>query len=545
MFLKISRVLETLFRRGFFHTTYLLYLYLVLPGFVAMSPFILVIYKKIKLKMDKHLFSYYSIRKWRNRKHKILEVGRFGYLLKLEELGLSVEQIDVIQQRQALSREVVVAEIDQDGLLLSNFGPINNLSMVSEKDFLIRKKFRLYVVILESHVGIKKNYRGDRLAFLKELSALHRLGIAGCNVPAVMDVDFDNLTLTYSFILGAVLREKLAIHGAVLRDKDVEDNSEFTILCSNKKWLKRIHEGKKFLYDVVNSNQVNDLFEQLRKVHKAGFIWNDLKYGNVVIEEKTGNLYLIDFDVADYYTKLPKLLLRVLKDQEIELFNLHFDTQEMTYNKLKKEIDSIRKGPVYAPVYFCAGLKLGNLWINSVGYGRWHYMLRKSLPPLSGKRILDLGANNAFNSLHMLRSGAKEVIGIELSEDNIKQGELVKKGIEWADNKRYNFRYINENMKEIVNMNLGRFDIVLALCCIYYLDDDSISNLIQFISTITEVFVVQCNLEKNIDRSVSYTYEKASIEYNMKMLKDNGFPCIKVIAPYNYSRPLLIAKKTE
>jgi hypothetical protein len=98
-------------------------------------------------------------------------------------------------------------------------------------------------------------------------------------------------------------------------------------------------------------------------------------------------------------------------------------------------------------------------------------------------------------------------------------------------------------MKEIPSMNLGKFDIVLALCSLYYLDDQSIANLTQYLSTITDIFIIQCNLYENIDRDNPHTYRRASVDYARNVLRSNGFPNTQVIAPYKYTRPLVIGKK--
>ena len=188
-------------------------------------------------------------------------------------------------------------------------------------------------------------------------------------------------------------------------------------------------------------------------------------------------------------------------------------------------------------------MKIGSIWDRNVGYGRWHKILKHNLPLLSGKRILDMGCNNSFNSIQMLRSGAREVIGIEMENKFIYQGNFVKAVFDWVDNTYYNFRYIQSNMKEIPTMNLGRFDIVLALCSIYYLDDDFISHFIKYISTITDTFVLQCNIATK--RNNPSTYKKASIEYTVEALRCNGFPVVKVIAPSKFSRPLVIGSKEK
>jgi len=543
--IRIRKFPDSLLRQGFFHTIHLISIYTIIPKIMLVLPRLLPIYKTNKKRMEEYFSLRRNISYWRQKKDEVLELGRSGHFTAIDEIGLSTEQCEKVRKLNKKSHEVLIAKIDQDGFMLSYFGAIRNSSLVSAENFLERKKFTLSLVALKENVGVKKDYQGNKLAFINEIRALHSLRLVGCNIPSIMNVDFDNLTLTISYVLGSVLRENLAKRGAILRDCDVENSPDSAYHDPKKKWLRRIQEGKKFLYEVVDWQFVESLFDEIRKIHSLGFLWNDIKYGNIIIEEKTGDPYLIDFDRTSHFPWLPKSLFRVLSDQEVELFNVHFDAQKCTYSRMKKEIESNKENRVYAPVYFGNGLRIGDLWKNKVGYGRWHYILKQNLPSLLGKRILDLGSNNAFNSIQMLRSGAKEVVGIELNEKSIKQSIFTKKGFEWIDNRKYSFINIHANMKDIIDMNLGRFDLILALCSLYYLDDATISNLVQYISTITDVFIVQCNIQMNIDRSDPHTYEKASVEYNMQLLKDNGFPFIRLIAPYRYSRPLLIARKVK
>ena len=292
--------------------------------------------------------------------------------------------------------------------------------------------------------------------------------------------------------------------------------------------------------ELLNYNQKKGLTEN------GYFIYNDLKYGNIIIEKNSGKPYLVDFERVYRYPYLGKNSFTILRDQNIEWFNLLFDTEKLTYKRLKERIKEIENNnDVYAPVYFGAGLRMGKIWTPEVGYGRWHYILKRNLPSLSGKRILDIGANNASVALELQRNGAKEVIGIELNSENIAQGNFVKEGCEWADNTRYNFKFIQADMKKIPALNLGKFDMALALCSLYYLDDESIANLTQYLSTITDIFVLQCNLHENIDRSNPHTYRRASIDYAKNALRNNGFPITQVIAPYKYSRPLVIGRKEK
>lgn len=157
---------------------------------------------------------------------------------------------------------------------------------------------------------------------------------------------------------------------------------------------------------------------------------------------------------------------------------------------------------------------------------------------------MDIGANNGFNALQMLRGGASEVIGVEIDKIQIEYGKLLKDAYEWVDGISYNFSYIQSDMKEIPQINnFGQFDIVTAFCCIYYLHDNDIYSLIKYLSTITSTLILQCNINTHLEREKESTFRKSSIEYNMELLKGNGFRNIKVIAPRKYQRPLIIGYK--
>ena len=150
----------------------------------------------------------------------------------------------------------------------------------------------------------------------------------------------------------------------------------------------------------------------------------------------------------------------------------------------------------YAPAYFGSGLRIGPIWSVHSGYGRWHYILKSNLPIQDSSRILDLGTNNGFYAMELLRRGAVEVIGVEPDETRVAQAQFVRAAFEWADNRTYNFRILHANMADVVSMDLGRFDMVIALCSIYYLEDDDISRVIRHVSGITDCFVWQCDLER-------------------------------------------------
>lgn len=538
-----GKAARTVKRNGIRQSARLIGAYFIWPPVMRALPTCAKLYLRAWKYWSQFVGADQSIRYWRPRKTELLSAGADGYRLAIDELGLEPGELERLRSAAEGSSTVVIADVDQDSFFLSRVGEIPHATLVPEAEFIRRKRFGLQMVALNGVVGIRKDYRGDKRSFANELTVLHRLAKGGCRVPSLLDVDFDNLALTFSYIPGTTLRERLAGLGAILTDRDVERRQEFRSLTPKQRELTRIAEGKKVLPDAVDSAFVEDLFEELSRIQAAGVVSLDVKYGNVVIEAASGKPFLIDFDGAHAYSGPRGMLFRVLCDRDVAAFNLHFATDHLTYEGMQKRVDTVRRQGVYAPIYFGAGLRLGPIWSVANGYGRWHYILKRALPALKGKRILDLGANNAFVALQTLRNGAQETIGVELGSEYIEQGLFVKEGFEWIDRTRYNFRYIQANMKDVPSMDLGTFDLVFALCSIYYLDDEDIAAVIRHVSTLTDVFVLQCNLETHIGRSEPHVYEKASVGYIERALRANGFPVTETVAPQGYSHPLVFGKK--
>lgn len=77
-----------------------------------------------------------------------MKLGKKGYTLTIGKLGLEQEKLNEIKNIQKSLNEVVIAEIDQDGFLLSFFGSITNAPTISKEEFLPRKRFKLEVVVI-------------------------------------------------------------------------------------------------------------------------------------------------------------------------------------------------------------------------------------------------------------------------------------------------------------------------------------------------------------------------------------------------------------
>lgn len=479
---------------------------------------------------------------WRTRRSEVLATA--GAAGQRTDSLVPTDHLDRLRASEGSDEEVVLGAIDQDGMV-SPRTCLQDVPTVPADQFNPRLRFDLTLVDRQGVLGVRKRYRGDSNAFLAELAAAHDLRRAGCRVPAILDVDFEGLSITFEYLAGPVLREELARHGAVVRDHDVAAHPSYRHLSERKRRDKRIEEGRAVLGLVLDREGVERLFAELRKIHAAGYVLHDLKFGNVILERSSGQPCFIDFDRARAYPELGRLAFRFLRDRDYEKFNLHFGTDKLTHRRARAltRAPDPRLERLYAPFYVEGGIRRGGIWRTDTGYGRWRYILRDHLPPLEGARVLDLGANNGFNALQMMRQGAREVVAIEIDTEAIAQGELLRELFEWADNRPYPLSYVHESMARLAHIDLGEFDLVTALCSIYYLEDDEVVSVIRHASTITGTMVLQCNTDRRIQRSDPRTYERSSVDYALASLESNGFPHTRVVAPPGYSRPLVIGRR--
>ncbi|MBO5396678.1 MAG: class I SAM-dependent methyltransferase [Clostridia bacterium] len=88
--------------------------------------------------------------------------------------------------------------------------------------------------------------------------------------------------------------------------------------------------------------------------------------------------------------------------------------------------------------------------------------MRKLLPDLSGKSVLDLGCGYGHNCIDFVKRGAVGVVGVDISEKML----AVAKS-ESADEK---IRYINMSMTDIGNLN-EKFDFIYSSLAFHYVKD--------------------------------------------------------------------------
>jgi hypothetical protein len=273
------------------------------------------------LKIFRRAFFPFIFHHWRKRYHDLLKQGKQGYRKTIVDIGCSEEQIIYIQEQMRLNKEVLVADIDQDENWISHIGTIDGFWDSPPDDFLPRKRHDVQVVAVNEIVGIKKNYRGKKMEFLNELRNLHHLGKANCAVPPIIEVDFEQLSITFSFIIGKSIRKLLAEHGAKILDSDMESNPENIDSGDGDEF--RIHEAAKLLDSVLQYPIRVRVLEELRKIIDAGVIGNDVRYNNLIIEKDTNMPYWIDFEEPIQYPKWMRSLYKHLGNRDLEKY-YHF-----------------------------------------------------------------------------------------------------------------------------------------------------------------------------------------------------------------------------
>ena len=86
---------------------------------------------------------------------------------------------------------------------------------------------------------------------------------------------------------------------------------------------------------------------------------------------------------------------------------------------------------------------------------------------LAGKRVLDLGCNAGFWSLHCVRHGASFVLGVDARGQHMDQARLVF-DVEAIDPARY--RFVEADILAADWTEWGRFDVVLCLGLLYHVN---------------------------------------------------------------------------
>jgi 2-polyprenyl-3-methyl-5-hydroxy-6-metoxy-1,4-benzoquinol methylase len=96
--------------------------------------------------------------------------------------------------------------------------------------------------------------------------------------------------------------------------------------------------------------------------------------------------------------------------------------------------------------------------------GEWH-ILKELLPDFTNKSVLDLGCGYGWHCLYANEQGAKQVIGVDISEKMLKV----------AREKAKDFSTISYEQKAMEDIAFGedQFDVVISSLAFHYVDDFS------------------------------------------------------------------------
>ncbi len=470
-----------------------------------------------------------------SRVKKTRESRNFQFT-SIADLPITSNGKNRLENLSAQTSELEIGILDRDGRVLDLCGALSFMSCVSSDEFKPKDRFQISIVIKEKEVLIKKSFGRVRASFAKEAFFLAKLWNMA-NVPAIWKLVPSQNVIYMDLIIGKSIQEILAQRGVIISYSDIIGEPSFKNLSGSE--IKNFVDKNvsKDIEGIIGERVLGEVDRQIDFVHRSGVVGVYLKPGNILVEEGTSTPYLIDFHTARFFRK-KGFIFNLFKDQDRIRYNRKCGRKLTTEKSAHNGIREVNN-EWYAPMDFGYGLTKGAFWSVKSGMGRWEVFIRDYLPDLKNKRILDLGSNNGCLPLMMLREGASEIIGIELSREFFKQSLFVSELFQWRDMEDYRFRAINADMHDIINSNLGRFDVVTSFCTLYYLREQQMEALVRRASEISPLMIIQANTRAGSTWD-SDKPRRASVEFLKSLLEKNGFPNVDIEEPPLSIRPLLV-----
>ncbi len=435
-----------------------------------------------------------------------------------------------ITRRMQNEREIVLAELDANGRALDHVDALTFLARVPEEDFIPKDRYKLSVVLRDDRLLVRKQYGDDRSAFIREWFALAFLQDRA-NVPAVWRGDVENNTLYMNLIPGRSLQHRL----------DAAKNESHQVnrpdLKGKALQVLQDEQNRKLIAEVVPEKTLDELDRQLDIIHASGISGVVLKPGNIVLSDLEDKPYVVDFHM---HSQRPPHQLghQLMRDKDRLIANRRLGRDLMTERQARQALTD-NTSHWYAPLDFGYGLTVGKFWAVASGTGRWNVLMRQGMPALQDQRVLDLGSNNGCMPMMMMRAGASQVVGVELSEEYYHQAQLVHRLFEWRDMRPYDFQLHLGNMLDILTEDWGKFDIVTALCTLYYLQEEDMGRIVARAAEIAPIMVIQANRRASVLSDLDKP-RRASVDFLTDLLRKNGFPTTHLYDPPGTTRPLVI-----
>ena len=296
------------------------------------------------------------------------------------------------------------------------------------------------------------------------------------------------------------------------------------------------------IHSAVDGAFIEQLGNLLQGLHEAGVAAGDVSYGDVVFRD--GKPCLRDCAGAPVY---PRSSLRFLAERERDRdrFNFLFGTDLLSEQAFRSRVAALaarRDDLFYAPVYYGRGYGIGPIANIEVGSGKWRF-IHRHLPDVRGKRVLDLGTNNAMIPMEMLRAGARSVTAYERDPVFADYARLNRRWFEFVDDRSYDFELVQRPMHAALERDLGGYDIATSLCSLYYEPPETMARLTRALSGAVECFVVQAN--ENKEQHSGELARLASLDFLSGLLAENGFAEQRIVRFGYYDRPLVIGRSLK
>ena len=464
-------------------------------------------------------------------------------------LDLEASRLSGVHDEPATLREtVVLGEIDNDGRVKSKGGDLPFLLPIREENFVPRYRYDLELVAREGEILIRKDYRGDGKALLREASCLSRLGESPA-APGLRSVNRTACTIEKTFVAGPTLRDILVEAGAEILSAHTEHDEQLIRLDQGSR-LEAVWRRGQEAFDRALGLSTHDLPENLpvaledalNSIHAQGVTGCSLTFGNVVFSQPGGQAVFIDFDGARLHRGPRGTAFDLARDRDRRLFNRVYGTSIETEESARKALADELATP-YAPIDLGRGLVTRGFWSVDSGTGRWEYLNRDALHNLiRDKRILDLGTHNGVLSLMMLREGARSVTAIEQEPKMAMAAQRLHKILEWRDIRRYDFGVRCTDMRAVLDEDWGTFDLVTAFCSLYYLSEEEMHQVLRRAAEIAPTLVLQAKTDTRADAHDEKA-TKSSLDFLTRAATEEGWTVAAIHNKPGFSRPVLIAHR--
>ena len=293
------------------------------------------------------------------------------------------------------------------------------------------------------------------------------------------------------------------------------------------------------IHSVVDGAFMEELGRLLQGLHEGGIAAGNVGYADILVRD--GKPVLRDLAGAPFHAHSSLRFLRQ-RERDRDRFNFLFGTGLLSEQVFRSRLASLagrRADLLYAPVYHGRGYGIGPIFNIEVGSGKWRF-IRRHLPDVRGKRVLDLGTNNAMVPLEMLRAGARSVTAYEVDPVFADYARLNREWVEFLDNRPYDLELVERPMHAALERDLSGHDIATSFCSLYYEPPENMARITRALSSAVEYFVVQAN--ENKQQHTGQLLRLASLEFLRRLLAENGFADQRIVRFPYYDRPLVIGR---